>query len=65
VVACGLTDAPIPWPLGQHGRTRPLVVYQDLAEPVRRESALAVCHWWGVSGTATQRSQAARVSATG
>jgi hypothetical protein len=45
----GLTDAPIPWPVGKLGRQRFLVLYADLAEAVRRESGLAVARWWGVS----------------
>jgi hypothetical protein len=48
----GMTDAPIPWPVGRRGRERPsLVVYKDLAKAVRRESELAICHWWGVRPT--------------
>ena len=49
VEAVGLTDAPIPWPVGKRGRGRFLVLYADLARAVRRESALAVARWWGVS----------------
>src|SRR5262249_25716201 len=40
----GLSEAPIPWPIGQRlprGRARALVLYGDLAEAVRRESAPA------------------------
>jgi hypothetical protein len=45
-----LTDAPIPWPIGKakDGRLA-LVVYGGLAKAVRRESGVAVCHWWGTS----------------
>src|SRR4051812_49132675 len=48
----GLSDAPIPWPVGQtlpRGRARSLVLSDGLADAVRRESAVAVAHWWGVS----------------
>src|SRR5262249_43247992 len=41
----GLSEAPIPWPIGQtlpRGRARALVLYGDLAGAVRRESAEAV-----------------------
>jgi hypothetical protein len=49
VVITGMTDAPIPWPLGKRGRGRhSLVVYKGLAKAVRRESNQAVSHWWGV-----------------
>jgi hypothetical protein len=47
----GLSDAPIPWPVGQllkGGRRPALILYGDLAEAVRRESAEAVMHFWGV-----------------
>jgi hypothetical protein len=47
----GLSDAPIPWPLGQllrGGRRPALILYADLAEAVMRESAEAVMHSWGV-----------------
>jgi hypothetical protein len=45
-----MTDAPIPWPIGKakDGRLA-LVVFGGLAKAVRRESGVAVCHWWGVS----------------
>jgi hypothetical protein len=46
---CGLSDAPIPWPVGKRRRAKSLVVYKGLAEAVRRESNLAVAHWWGIS----------------
>ena len=46
----GLTDAPIPWPVGKTTRAKSLVVYKNLAKAVKRESAQAVAHWWGVTG---------------
>ena len=47
VLVWGLTGARIPWPIGKPkgGRARSLVVFGDLADAVRRESAQAVCHW--------------------
>jgi hypothetical protein len=48
----GLSSAPIPWPIGQilpKGRGRSLVLYADLAEAVRRESAESVAFCWGLS----------------
>jgi hypothetical protein len=44
-----LSDAPIPWPIEKIGSAKSLVVYAGLAEAVRRESNLSVCHWWGVT----------------
>jgi SOS response associated peptidase (SRAP)/NUMOD3 motif len=44
----GLTDAPIPWPIGKIGSAKSLVVYAGLADAVRNESNVAVCHWWGI-----------------
>src|SRR5262249_41399153 len=49
----GLSEAPIPWPIGQRlprGRKRSLVLYGDLAEAVRRESVQAVAYFWGITG---------------
>ena len=48
----GLSAAPIPWPVGRlvparAGRSS-LVLFGDLADAVRRESAEAVMHFWGV-----------------
>jgi hypothetical protein len=49
VVITGITKAPIPWPVAKKGKGRhTLVLYKDLAKAVRRESAQAVCHWWGI-----------------
>src|ERR1041384_554995 len=45
----GLSDAPIPWPVGKRGRQRFLIVYRGLAQAVRRESNQAVAHGWGVT----------------
>jgi hypothetical protein len=52
VTIVGMTDAPIPWPLGKRGRCRDsLVVFKDLAKAIRRESEQAICRWWGVLAT--------------
>jgi hypothetical protein len=47
----GVSAAPIPWPIAQtlpNSRARSLVLYGDLIEAVKRESAGAVMHFWGV-----------------
>jgi hypothetical protein len=45
----GMTAGRIPWPVGQRGRAKAPVVYAGLARALRRESSLAVAHWWGVT----------------
>jgi hypothetical protein len=50
VTICGLSDAPIPWPLCTRGRgRRSLVVFKDLHKAILRESNQAICHWWGLT----------------
>jgi hypothetical protein len=49
VTIVGLTDARVPWPIGKRGRAKAYVVFGALARAVRRESAQAVCYWFGVS----------------
>jgi hypothetical protein len=53
VTVIGLTRASIPWPvcrgIGRGSGRTSLVVFDDLAEVIRRECALAVAHHWGVS----------------
>ena len=43
VIITGMTDTPIPWPIGKVGQGRSLVVYKGLAKAIRRESSLAIC----------------------
>lgn len=53
----GLTDAKIPWPIGQvpgKGARGP-VVYADLERALRVESNVAICHWWGVTGQTVRK----------
>jgi hypothetical protein len=50
VTICGLSGAPIPWPIGKRGRSRnSLIVFKDLVKAIRRESNQAVAYWWGVT----------------
>jgi hypothetical protein len=44
----GLSDGPIPWPIGKLGRHSFLILDGALVEAGKRESANAVCHGWGV-----------------
>jgi hypothetical protein len=44
----GLSDAPIPWPIGKRGRHKAIVLYGALVRAVRRESSLAIQHWFRV-----------------
>jgi hypothetical protein len=50
VTICGISDGPIPWPIGKRGGARSPVVYKGLAKAVRKESGIAVCHWWSITG---------------
>jgi hypothetical protein len=55
VTICGLSDAPIPWPIGKRGRSRnSLIVFKDLEKAIRRESNQAVAHWWGIRLSSTK-----------
>ena len=52
VAITGWSKAPMSWPRGYARSERPgggtaLLVDDELARAVRRESAAAVCHWWG------------------
>jgi hypothetical protein len=49
VTIVGLTDAPIPWPIGKRGRVKTFVVYAGLVDAVRKEANITVCHWWGIT----------------
>ena len=49
VTIVGLTDGLIPWPIGKRGRAKTIVVYAGLADAVRKEANITVCHWWGIT----------------
>jgi hypothetical protein len=49
VTIVGLSAGRIPWPIGQKGQSKGPVLFKGLAKAVRRESVVAVQHWWGVS----------------
>jgi hypothetical protein len=51
VVVGGLSDAPIMWPYVRQGGTRSLIVFGPLIKAIERESASAVAHNWGVTGS--------------
>jgi hypothetical protein len=59
----GVTDAQIPWPIGRMvGLTTfgaSPVVYGALARAMRRESRVAVMHWWGLSSFCHNRARRA------
>ena len=55
----GMTDAAIPWPIGRMGKAASPVVYRGLASAIRRESRVAVRHWWGLSSFCHNRARRA------
>jgi hypothetical protein len=44
-----ISDGKIPWPQTVVRRSRAFILCGGLVKAVRRESAIAVCHWWGVT----------------
>lgn len=44
----GVTTGRIPWPVGVKDGRRVIVVYKGLLKAIKRESAIAIKHWWGV-----------------
>jgi hypothetical protein len=58
VEVVGLSSGPIPWPIGRtlpRGRQRFLIVCDGLAEAIRRESAEALQHWWGMGADTVRK----------
>jgi hypothetical protein len=49
VTIVGMTDAPIPWPIGKRGRAKSPVVYGALTRAIRSEPAIAVARAWGLT----------------
>lgn len=51
VIVTKTSEAPIPWPMAKlpGGRKAGLVVFKGLEIALRTESALAICHHWGVT----------------
>jgi hypothetical protein len=48
VTVTGVSKAPIPWPQVHAKPRRPsLVVCGGLSKALRRESGIAIAHWWG------------------
>ena len=67
VVIVALSSGRIPWPIGRRRGTsaRALIIYDGLAEAVKRESGIAIGHWFGVtSQTVTVWRKALDVGAT-
>jgi hypothetical protein len=44
----GLSDGPMPWPIGEQDYKRELIVYRGLARALRTEGAAAIATAWGV-----------------
>src|SRR5262249_19146465 len=49
VTIVGLSSGRIPWPIGKRGRSKSFAVYGGLADAIRREAAIAVCYWFGMT----------------
>ena len=49
----GQSGGRIPWPIGKKGSALSLVLCGDLVKAVRREAAIAIQYWWGVSASVT------------
>ena len=43
-----ISDGRTPWPQTIVGRNRTYILCGDLVKAVQKESALAICYWWGV-----------------
>jgi hypothetical protein len=55
VAVVAVSTGRIRWPLCRPRTVTALVVCGDLEKAVRRESATAVAHWWGVGWTTVRR----------
>src|SRR3954463_4267220 len=55
VTVGGYSKGPIPWPVVARQGKPTLVVCGDLVKAVRREAAVAVMHWWGVTSATVWR----------
>lgn len=48
VQVTGVSDGRLAWPIGKKKGCRPnLILCGDLVRAVKRESRIAVMHWWG------------------
>jgi hypothetical protein len=48
VEVAAVHDGIIPWPVCKTTRRHDFILYAGVARAIRRESAIAVAHWWGV-----------------
>jgi hypothetical protein len=55
VTVVGISDGPIPWPVGERDGQQQLIVFKALARAVRQESPRAVAAAWGVSMLAVEQ----------
>jgi hypothetical protein len=49
VIVRGMSEGRVAWPVTRVNRATAFIVCAGLAEAIRRESASAVCYWWGIT----------------
>jgi hypothetical protein len=48
VTVCGMSNGPLPWPLGERDGEQHLIVFKGLSRAIRQERPEAVAEHWGI-----------------